>query len=106
MRLNSEVHLPQNPDTVYAKALVFQLTQIFRALVQKVNAQGDGRISAIDNASTAAPTTGTWAQGDVIRNNAPSELGSAASKYVVTGWICTVGGTPGTWLPIRALTGN
>ena len=40
--------------------------------------------------SGAAPTTGTWAQGDVIYNSAPVSGGYA-------GFICTVAGTPGTW---------
>lgn len=55
---------------------------------------------------TAAPTSNSWDQGDRILNTAPSELGSGGSKYVVTGWICTVAGTPGTWLEMRTLTGN
>ena len=41
-------------------------------------------------AGTAAPTSGTWAQGDVCWNTNPSASGYA-------GWICTSGGTPGTW---------
>lgn len=60
----------------------------------------------ISGRGTAAPTTGTWAKGDVALNSNPVEAGSAASKYVITGWICTVAGTPGTWLPMRSLTGN
>lgn len=40
--------------------------------------------------SSAAPTTGTWARGDIVFNNAPS----AAGKI---GWVCTTAGTPGTW---------
>lgn len=106
MRLSTEVHLPQNFDTAFSRSLVFELSRTFRALVQKLNALADGRISAIDNAVTAAPTTGTWAQGDQLRNSAPTEQGSAGSKYCVTGWICTAGGTPGTWVALRALTGN
>lgn len=39
---------------------------------------------------TAAPSTGTWAVGDICYNTAPSSSG-----YV--GWVCTVAGTPGTW---------
>ena len=38
----------------------------------------------------AAPTTGTHAQGEIVFNNAPISGG-----YV--GWVCTTGGTPGTW---------
>jgi hypothetical protein len=41
--------------------------------------------------ATAAPTTGTWKRGDHVFNSAPS-VGAAK------GWICTVAGTPGTWV--------
>lgn len=60
---------------------------------------------AKDVAATA-PRTGTWPTGATVANTTVTELGSAASKYVVTGWICVAGGTPGTWLEMRALTGN
>jgi hypothetical protein len=40
---------------------------------------------------TSVPTTGTWAQGDRAFNIAPA-VGSPK------GWICTVAGTPGTWV--------
>lgn len=40
---------------------------------------------------TAAPNKGTWKQGDRVFNHAPAS-GQA------TGWICTVAGTPGTWV--------
>jgi hypothetical protein len=38
----------------------------------------------------AAPTTGSWAEGDRVFNSAPA-LGQPKS------WVCTLGGTPGTW---------
>ena len=98
--------LPQNPDTEYAKSLNVRLKDIFRILCRRVNGISDGRISAIDNAVTSVPTTGTYAQGDFVRNSTPTELGSAASKYVIFGWVCTVGGTPGTFVQCRFLTGN
>lgn len=71
-----------------------------------VNSMAEGRLVGTYNAQTAAPTTGTHAAGDQVKNSAPAEAGVALSKYVVVGWICTVGGTPGTWLPMRVLTGN
>lgn len=58
------------------------------------------------NSAAAAPTGGTWAVGDKVWNSAPAEAGGAGSKYVIIGWICTVAGTPGTWLQMRTLTGN
>lgn len=41
--------------------------------------------------STAAPTTKTWAVGDRVFNSAPV-VGQPKS------WVCTVAGTPGTWV--------
>lgn len=41
---------------------------------------------------TAAPATGTYLQGDIVWNSAPS---NAAGQPI--GWVCVVGGTPGTW---------
>lgn len=77
-----------------------------RQTANAVNAIAEGRMAAFYTASTAAPTTGTWAKGDKVRNSNPSELGSASSKYVIDSWICVASGTPGTWLQQRTLTGN
>lgn len=40
--------------------------------------------------ASTMPTTGTWAQGDVVYNTAPT-----ASGYM--GWTCVTSGSPGTW---------
>jgi hypothetical protein len=99
--------LPINAESDYDKQLHRKLLDFFRPLVNKVNGLASGVFyHSADNAATAAPTTGTYAQGDFIRNSNPTELGIATAKYVVLGFICTVGGTPGTWLPVRTLTGN
>lgn len=55
---------------------------------------------------TAAPTTGTWGQGDKCRNDAPVELGIATAKYIIIGWCNVSSGTPGTWKEMRVLTGG
>ena len=78
----------------------------YRDIAQQVNAVSEGRLAGFYTASTAAPTTGTWNQGDFVLNSAPAELGSASSKYFIHGWRCSVSGTPGTWLQARFLTGN
>ena len=101
MRLQEKPLLPLDPSR-----LNVVLDQQFFAIATKVNGLADGRLSQIDNARTSVPTTGTWAQGDFVRNSTPSELGAAASKYVIFGWLCTVGGTPGTFVQCRFLTGN
>lgn len=72
----------------------------------QLNGITEGTASAFHTAATAAPTTGTWAAGDAVKNSAPAEAGVVGSKYVVTHWVCTVAGTPGTWLACRSLTGN
>ena len=96
-----------DPRVVNAQGVINpqRTTEVLRRIAQQLNALGDGQISAT-NAQTTFPTTGTYQQGDRILNSAPTEAGAAAAKYVITGWICTVAGTPGTWLQMRTLTGN
>jgi hypothetical protein len=102
MRLEENPLLPTDTQT----NLVYTLSRLFRNISAKVNQIGDGRLVGSDLVAASIPTTGTYAAGDFIRNSAPVEAGAAASKYVVIGWICTVGGTPGTLLQCRVLTGN
>ena len=65
-------------------------------------------MSALYQAQTAVPTTGTYAVGDFVANSAPAELGAAASKYIIDGWVCTTAGPAGTFVfkQRRSLTGN
>ena len=77
--------------------LVRKLTDLFRDIAQQVNGLAEGKAAATYNAGTAAPTTGTWGLGDFLRNSTPTEVGSAPNTYVITGWVCTAAGTPGTW---------
>lgn len=82
---------------------------LYKEIVQHatlLNLITDGRLTGKNNATTAAPTSGTHARGDVVPNSEPSELGSAGSKYVIHGWQCVISGTPGTWVEMRYLTGN
>ena len=79
---------------------------LFVTIARQLNGVTEGRIAVSHAAMTVPPTTGDWAQGDVVRNSTPTELGIVSSKYVITGWICTASGTPGTWLAMRTLTGN
>lgn len=103
MKLLENPILPQGED---ARRLAFRLQQLFRQTNQQVNLISEGRLGGVTNAMTAAPTTGTWALGDFVRNSAPAEAGTAGSKYVVFGWIAVAAGTPGTWVQCRFLTGN
>jgi hypothetical protein len=41
---------------------------------------------------TAQPSSGTWTTGDKVVNTAPA-------SGTQLGWVCTAGGTPGTWVP-------
>jgi hypothetical protein len=78
----------------------------FREVCAQLNGFSEGRIANRNNALTSIPTTGTFTQGDFVANSTPSEAGTAGSKYIVTGWICTVSGTPGTFKEARVLTGG
>lgn len=73
---------------------------------QTVNMLCEGRLAGSYNAQSAAPTTGQHAQGDMVKNLDPVELGTTPNKYVIHGWQCLVGGEPGTWVQMRYLTGN
>jgi len=106
MKLNEQLQLPHAPATEYDRRLAQVLYAVFGQVARKVNAMASGSASALDGGGTAAPTTGAWAQGDTWRNTAPTEQGTAGSKYVVLGWICVTSGEPGTWRQMRALTGN
>lgn len=97
MKLNTTPRVGTN-DPVLQREL--------REHASQVNLLSEGRISARYNALTAAPTTGTYLQGDEVANSAPSELGTAGSKYFIDGWKCVVSGTPGTWVQKRCPTGN
>lgn len=85
------------------------VTKWLKLAQQQVNRLSSGTINGSTTASTSPPAVGSvtlYAQGDFIRNSAPTELGSAGSKYVVIGWICVAGGQPGTWVACRCSTGN
>lgn len=97
MLANTNPHLPGGS---------VQLHNELRGHATLINLLANGRLAGTNNATTAAPTTGPHARGDFIRNSEPSEAGVAGSMYVTIGWVCSVGGTPGTWLPCRFLTGN
>lgn len=47
--------------------------------------------------SLVAPSTGSWNIGDIVYNRSPS-----ASGFI--GWVCTAGGTPGTWKTFGAIS--
>lgn len=55
----------------------------------------DSTTKKLTNAN-AAPTTGTWVVGDICYNQTPSSGNPA-------GWMCTVAGTPGTWVAMGNL---
>lgn len=82
------------------------LQRELREHANQVNQMAEGRLVGTYNATSAVPTTGTYARGDFVRNSEPSELGAAGSKYVIFGWLNVAGGTPGTFVQCRFLTGN
>lgn len=96
--INTNLKLPQEYDPGSIAALL-------RDMGTEINKHTENRIGG-SSAASGAPTTGRYQQGDFVRNSAPSELGTAGSKYVIFGWICVGSGEPGTWLQMRMLTGN
>lgn len=106
MRLLSDPFIPHVGSLDYDRQLNSQLVTLIRDVNNQVNGVTDGSIFSHHGAMTSAPTTGSWNQGDSVKNSAPAELGGGGNKYVITQFICVVAGTPGTWLQARSLTGN
>lgn len=98
--------LPNDPRIFEGPKLTQRLVDLHRDIARQVNGLSEGKVEAAYSALTSVPTSGTHAQGDFIRNATPTEQGTGGSKYVVMGWLCVSGGTPGTWVQCRALTGN
>lgn len=99
MRLNENLQLASD-------RLIQSLYDFLVPAARKINGLASGSYASRDNQLAAAPTTGTWAQGDFVENSNAVEAGSSPNKYILVGWRCTVGGTPGTWVECRFLTGN
>lgn len=106
MRLPDNPALPNKPESAYDRVLYQYLTDTMKSIFSKVNGLAAGRLNATDLVATSIPTSGYYAQGDFVKNSAPVEAGGVGSKYVITGWICVAGGTPGTFKEHRVLTGN
>jgi hypothetical protein len=95
---------PGSPQTMAQK-----INSYLKLVQQQVNRLSTGGINASSSASTAPPPANSvtiYSAGDYIRNTAPTVQGSAGSQYVVKGWLCVAGGTPGTWVQDRGLTGT
>jgi hypothetical protein len=64
----------------------------------------------VENLTTATsrPTLDTWCRGDFVQNTAPTELGTAGHRYVVSGWMCTRSGygSAARWVECRVSTGT
>lgn len=82
------------------------LQRELREHATQINLISEGRMAGFYTALTAAPTSGTWMQGDSVKNLTPAEFGTSGAKYMIAGWTCVVSGTPGTWVQNRFLTGN
>jgi hypothetical protein len=80
---------PNGGDTFTAYTTSAAKTTITGIGTTKVTSAGTYVYQAYPLLS-AAPTTGTWAVGNIVYNTAPASAG-----YI--GWVCTVAGTPGTW---------
>lgn len=70
-----------------------------------INLLADSRAAGLNNATTSAPTTGSYAKRDFVPNIDPVELGVAGFKYVILGWMC-INVSPLAFVECRFLTGN
>lgn len=62
----------------------------------------DGLFLPVTVRRNSAPSSGDFHQGSVIHASRPVK---DENDMIVTGWICTEGGSPGTWEPMRVSAG-
>lgn len=98
MRLNLNNRIPAQYD-------VQTFAKLFTDIQNQLNALSEGQLVGRYNATTSAPTAGTYAIGDIVYNSTPSELGSSPNKYILLAWMCT-DDSPLTFKELRCLTGN
>ena len=94
--ISTDPRLPAQGND-FLQRLVIRINELFRSQAVEIN--------KVTQYATTAPTTGSHAKSEFVWNSAPSESGSAGSKYVILGWSCVTSGTPGTWKECRCLTG-
>jgi hypothetical protein len=106
-KLPDDPRLPEGRND-WERRLVRNLTEYLRTNSQQVNDIAIGRLEANFNADSAAPTSGLFAVGDFVKKKPIVEEGSAGSKYIVYGWLCTQEGsaTASSFTTVRFLTGN
>lgn len=100
---------PSIPPSAAAPGFIASLKNYLQIIQQEVNLLANGYVAGKLNATTAAPVPGnkaTYAKGDFIPNNNPVVTGAAGAQFIITGWMCTLGGQPGTWVQCRTLTGT
>lgn len=100
---------PQIPNNPSAPGFASLLKSYLQIIQQEVNLLANGYVAGKLNATTAPPAAGNkavYAKGDFIPNNNPVVTGTAGSQFIVIGWMCTLGGQPGTWVQCRTLTGT
>jgi hypothetical protein len=99
MKLNTDLRVGRD---VQSPTFLSRLYEAWRQLTNVVNDLTEGKpVQGVVAMPVIAATQGTF-----IQNAAPTVLGSAGSRYVVTGWVCTVGGDPATFVEARCLTGT
>lgn len=89
---SSEAILPLSPGGYYLK------TKTDGTGIEAVSAIGTTTTMPFDTGA-APPTTGTWATGFIRFNSAPAAGGNL-------GWVCILGGTPGTWYEFGFISAN
>lgn len=105
--MSSQSLLPHPPAKKedYQSRFNFRVERELNDTKKDVRKLRENRLAGVVSA-TAAPTGNAYAQGDKVWNSNPAVAGGAGSQYVVIGWICTVAGSPGTWVEMRTLTGT
>lgn len=85
------------PNPFYAGQPDYIVT--LNSLFNQVQGLSSGTTGVITGIT--APTSGSWTKDQYVKNTNRAVLGAAPDQYIVDGWLCVQGGTPGVWMEVH-----
>ena len=85
-------------NTRVAAVVAGQITLTKNATATQTTDIYDGLFMPTNLRRAAAPVSGNWPTGAFVANASPPT--KDANNMMLSGWLCTAGGVPGTWEPV------
>ena len=89
-----------------ATGLLFFDTDCFLIYVTGTHVAIEGNSKFNYRSSVPSSGTAKYYAGTFVANTGAALVGGSGLSYILTGWLCTVTGSPGTWVQIAPTTGS